>query len=57
METFSLIVWKAGRYAEYEYESRIQYYRCSPEKKEMVYIKYLRIVVERMLNEYLNKKG
>jgi hypothetical protein len=57
MRTFSEIVWKAGNYAESEYESRIQYYRCSPEKKEMIYKSLLLKAVELMLNEYLKGKG
>lgn len=57
MKKFSEIVWKAGRYAEMEYESRIQYYRCSGEKKNLVYDKLLLRTVEEMLNAYLKAKG
>jgi hypothetical protein len=57
MKKFSEIVAKAGKYAEMEYESRIQYYRCSAEKKNLVYDKLLRRTVEEMLNAYLKTKG
>jgi len=57
MKKFSEIVYKAGKYAEMEYESRIQYYRCSGEKKNLVYDKLLRQTVEEMLDAYLKNKG
>jgi len=57
MKKFSEIVYKAGKYAEMEYESRIQYYRCSAEKKNAIYDKLLRQTVEEMLDAYLKTKG
>jgi len=57
MKKFSEIVYKAGKYAEMEYESRIQYYRCSAELKNAIYDKLLRKTVEEMLDAYLKNKG
>jgi hypothetical protein len=57
MKTFSTIVYMAGRYAESEYESRIQYYRCSGEKKNLIYNKLLRLAIDKMLSDHLKTKG
>lgn len=57
MKKFSEIVFKAGKYTEMEYESRIQYYRCSAEKKNLIYNKLFLRTVEEMLDAYLKAKG
>lgn len=57
MKKFSEIVWKAFKHAEMEYESRIQYYRCSAEKKDLVYDKLVRRTIEDMLDAHLKAKG